>query len=310
MGETIQVYAPATIANVGPGFDILGLCLNTPGDVLEVRIINDKIHRIIDETGTDLPADPAINVSTVAIDALLRHIGSDVRFLIRFIRKIPPGSGIGSSAASSAGAVYGANVLLGKPFKPVDLVPFAMKGEEAASGSAHADNVAPALLGGFTLIRSYNPLDIISIRFPDNLYCTVVHPDIRLATHDSRRILKDKVPLNIAIQQCGNLAGLVTGLSISDFRLIGASLHDVIAEPERAFLIPGYKQVREAAMMAGALGASISGSGPSVFALSSDQETASKAGNEMKQAFNNIGIRCSVFISTVNKTGTTLFHEK
>ena len=288
MSQSVRIFAPATIANVGPGFDILGLCLNAPGDVLEIKPVKDKTHRIINESGTDLPVDPAVNVSTVAIDALLNQIGSDRKFHLKFLQKIPPGSGIGSSAASSAAAVYGVNIILGKPFKKEELVRFAMKGEEAASGSAHADNVAPALLGGFTLIRSYQPLDIIPLRFPENLLCTVVHPDIRLATHDSRRILKDKIPLNTAIQQCGNLAGLVIGLLTGDFRLIAASLHDAIAEPERAFLIPGYKQVREAALEAGALGVSISGSGPSVFALAQDQETANKAGIGMKEAFSSL----------------------
>ena len=306
MGEVVRIFAPATIANVGPGFDILGLCLNTPGDILELMQIRGSSHLIENKSGIELPDDPAVNVSTVAIDAFLHHIGSDAKFLIRFIQKIPPGSGIGSSAASSAGAVFGANKILGHPLKILDLIPFAMKGEEAASGSAHADNVAPALLGGFTLIRSYQPLDIIPLRSPENLFCTVVHPDISLATYDSRRVLKDKVPLKTAIQQCGNLAGLVTGLLMSDFRLIGASLHDAIAEPERAFLIPGFEQVRGAALQAGALGAGISGSGPSVFALSRDQETAARAGTEMKMIFGGLKINCSVFVSTVNKKGTTI----
>jgi homoserine kinase len=285
------------------------MCLNTPGDILEISTAEGPAHRIINDSGIKLPDDPAINVSAVAIDAMLRHLSSDRKFTIRFIRKIPPGSGIGSSAASSAGAVYGANMLLGHPFSGKELIPFAMKGEEAASGSAHADNVAPLLLGGFTLIRSYQPLDIISIRSPDNLFCAVVHPDISLATQDSRRILKDKVPLKTALEQCGNLAGLVTGLLTSDFRLIGASLHDAIAEPERAFLIPGYKQIREAAVRAGALGASISGSGPSVFALASDRQTADKAGEEMRKAVNSLRIKCSVFVSTVNNEGITLLGD-
>ena len=306
MGEVVRIFAPATIANVGPGFDILGLCLNTPGDILELMQVRGSSHLIENKSGIELPDDPAVNVSTVAIDAFLRHIGSDAKFLVRFIQKIPPGSGIGSSAASSAGAVFGANKILGHTLETIDLIPFAMKGEEAASGSAHADNVAPALLGGFTLIRSYQPLDIIPIRSPENLFCTVVHPDISLATYDSRRVLKDKVPLKTAIQQCGNLAGLVTGLLMSDFSLIGASLHDAIAEPERAFLIPGYEQVRDAALKAGALGAGISGSGPSVFALSCEQETAVEAGTEMKKIFNSLKINCSVFVSTVNKKGTTI----
>jgi homoserine kinase len=303
MDKGVHIFSPATVANVGPGFDILGFALNHPQDEILVEKIRGNSHSIINKSGVNLPSDPARNVAIVAIESMLDQLGSSQKFCLTFLKKISPGSGIGSSAASSTGALYGANLLLGSPFTSLELVPFAMKGEEVASGSAHADNVAPALLGGFVLIRSYNPLDIISIPGPEQIYCSVVHPDISIATEDSRKILKTTVTLKTAVTQCGNIAGLVTGLITGDFRLIGDSMHDVIAEPIRSFLIPEYEKVKEAAMDAGALGCSISGSGPSIFALSEEQTRARNISNVMSKVFTDIGIECDCFVSEVNKTG-------
>ncbi len=303
MEQSIDIFCPATVANVGPGFDILGFALNAPGDVIRIQRTLEKQHTIQNDTKVDLPLVPDRNVATVALDALLQALGSQDKFHLSFIRKIPAGSGIGSSAASSAAAVYGANILLGRPFSEAELIPFAMRGEALASGSAHADNVAPALLGGFVLVRSYDPLDVFRIPSPEELHCTVVHPDISIATEDSRRILKTSVPLKTAITQCGNVAGLVTGLITSDFRLIRDSMHDVIAEPIRSFLIPEFEHVRQSALKAGALGCSISGSGPSIFALSENAETAAITGNAMKEVFSAAGIGSNLFVSKVNKQG-------
>jgi homoserine kinase len=306
MSKQLRIYAPATIANVGPGFDLLGLAIDTPGDIIEMEAVDEDAHMIINDTGSPLPEDPLGNVASVAVDALCEHLGESQKFMIRFVEKIPPGSGIGSSAASAAGAVFGANELLGNPLGTKELIPFAMKGEEVASGSAHADNVAPALLGGFTLVHSYQPLEIIEIKAPDRLFCSVVHPDISIATSDSRRILKEMVPMQTAIRQSGKLAGLITGLLRSDYQLIGSSLEDYIAEPERAFLIPGYYRIKQVALDAGALGAGISGSGPSVFALSNDGDLAGTIGREMSSVFSDLKIQCSVFVSAVNRTGVSL----
>ena len=302
----MHIYAPATVANVGPGFDILGFAMDRPGDEMLVEKTEGDQHIIIDKSGVGLPADPKKNVATVAIDSMLAKLESQQKFQLTFLKKIAPGSGIGSSAASAAGAVFGANVLLGNPFTSRELVPFAMKGEEAASGSAHADNVAPALLGGFVLVRSYDPLDIISIPGPEEIYCSVVYPEISIATENSRRILKTSVPLEKAVIQCGNVAGLVTGLITGNFRLIGDSMHDVIAEPIRSFLIPEYDRVIHSALQAGALGCSISGSGPSIFALSKEEETARKTGTAMKKVFATAEIGSSVFVSQVNNQGVKL----
>lgn len=303
MPGTVKIFAPATVANVGPGFDIMGFAMDAPGDIIELEINRLKEHRLRNDSGIPLPLDPKKNVAGVALDAYLEGIGSKEKFNIRFLQKIPAGSGIGSSAASSAAAVFGANLLLGSPLGTEDLVKYAMKGEEAASGSAHADNVAPALLGGFVLIRSYEPLDLIRISSPANLHCSVVHPDISISTEDSRKILRTSVPLKTAVTQCGNVAGLLTGLLTEDFRLIRDSMHDVIAEPARSFLIPEFDSVKQAALDAGALGCSISGSGPSIFALGENRENAEVAGSAMQKAFSRAGIGCMLFVSKINPEG-------
>ena len=310
MKNGVHIYSPATVANVGPGFDILGFAMHQPGDEILLEKTNGDHHIIIDSSGVGLPLDPYKNVATVAIDSMLSQLGSRQKFHLTFLKKIAPGSGIGSSAASSAGAVFGANELLGNPFSNLELVPFAMKGEEVASGSAHADNVAPALLGGFVLIRSYAPLDIIPIPAPEQIFCCVVYPEISIATEDSRKILKTTVPLAKALIQCGNIAGLVTGLITGNFRLISNSMHDVIAEPIRSFLIPEYDKVKKAALEAGALGCSISGSGPSIFALCKDEETAKMAGKEMEKVFTQADIGSNIFISQVNMQGVKILSIK
>ena len=309
MKKRVEIFCPATVANVGPGFDILGFALNAPGDVIRIERIKSDRHLVKNVTDVKIPLDPAKNVATVAMDALLKEAGSKEKFQVSFIRKIPAGSGIGSSAASSAGAVYGTNILLGSPYSEAELVPFAMKGEEVASGSAHADNVAPALLGGFVLVRSYKPLDILRIPSPEGLYCSVVHPAISIATEDSRKILKTSVSLEKAVTQCGNVAGLVTGLITGDFRLIRDSMQDVIAEPIRSFLIPEYDNVKKAALESGALGCSISGSGPSIFALSENKKTASGVVKIMENIFFEAGIGCNVFVSQVNQQGMKILAE-
>ena len=309
MGPGIEIFCPATVANVGPGFDILGFALDSPGDIIRLQTTKEKHHILENISGVNLPADPAKNVATVALDAMLGAMHSKVKFRITFRQKIPAGSGIGSSAASSAGAVYAANVLLGSPFSEKELIPFAMKGEEVASGSEHADNVAPALIGGFVLVRSYHPLDVFRIPSPERICCTIVHPDISISTEDSRKILKASVPLKTAVTQCGNIAGLVTGLITGDFRLIRDSMQDVIAEPIRSFLIPEYDRVKKAAMESGALGCNISGSGPSIFALGENEETATRTGKAMEDVFKAIGINSDVFVSQVNRQGIKILSK-
>jgi homoserine kinase len=309
MKRSVTIFSPASIANVGPGFDIMGFAISDPGDKIILEATRESSHRIINRTGFKLPLDPDKNAATVSLSAYLAHIGSKQKFLITFIDKIKPGSGIGSSAASSAASIFGANILLDEPLTRKELVPFAMEGERTASGSAHADNVAPVLLGGFVLIRSYEPLDLIEISSPPHLFCTVIHPDIVLATKESRSILKGNVPLRIAITQAGNAAGLITGLLRSDYELIRNSLHDVIAEPARSFLIPGFDKLKEASMKAGALGTSISGSGPSVFSLCKGRKTAEAVARALKKVLDNLEIQHNVFVSGINQEGVRIISD-
>ncbi|WP_026462134.1 homoserine kinase [Adhaeribacter aquaticus] len=304
MKESIRVFSPATVANVACGFDVLGFALESPGDEIEVRKKDEPGFTVINKTkDTVFPADVNKNTAVVSLQAYLQHIGSDQGFEITFHSKIKPGSGIGSSSASAAASVFAVNELLGNPLKQIDLVQFAMQGEKAAAGVAHADNVAPAILGGFVLVRSYAPLDLIEIPFPDDLYCTIIHPQIEVKTEDARKILRKGITLKDAVTQWGNIAGLIAGLMKGDHALIGRSLTDVIIEPIRSMLIPGYDAVKEAAMQAGALGGSISGSGPSMFALSSSEETAIKVAKAMKETFSKYEIENHSYVSKINKQG-------
>ena len=301
--EEIKIFTPATIANVSCGFDVLGLALDTVGDEMIIRKVAKKGVTITKIIGQNLPLETLNNVAGVAALALLSETDSEFGFEIEIDKRIKPGSGIGSSAASSAGAVWAINELLGKPFGPTDLVRFAMEGERLATGVAHADNVAPALFGGFTLVRSYQPLDIVRIHTPEELYATVIHPQIEVKTSDAREILKTTVPLKDAIKQWGNVGGLISGLYTEDYDLIGRSLEDHIIEPIRSILIPAFDAVKQSSLKAGALGCGISGSGPSIFALSKGEETAKKVAAAMKAVYEKVGIDYDIHISKVNKQG-------
>jgi len=299
----IKIFCPATIANVSCGFDVLGLALDTVGDEMTIRKVEKKGVRITKIIGQDLPLETHKNVAGVAALALLAETDTLFGFEIEIDKRIKPGSGIGSSAASAAGAVWALNELLGKPFNTTDLVRFAMEGERLATGVAHADNVAPALFGGFTLVRSYEPLDVIRIHTPDALFATVIHPQIEVKTSDAREILKTTVSLKDAIKQWGNVGGLISGLYTEDYDLIGRSLEDHIIEPIRSILIPAFDAVKQQSIKAGALGCGISGSGPSIFALSKGKETALKVAEAMKNAYDKVGIDYDIHVSKVNKEG-------
>ena len=299
----IKIFCPATIANLSCGFDVLGLCLDTAGDEMIIRKSNTKGVRITKIVGADLPLETENNVAGVAALALLEEVETAFGFEIEIYKNIKAGSGIGSSAASSAGAVFGINELLGQPFTRKELVKFAMQGEKLASGNAHADNVAPALLGGFTLVRCSNPLDIIKIDSPSELYATVVHPQIELKTSDARSVLKQTVSLKSAITQWGNVGGLVAGLYTQDYELIGRSLHDEIVEPLRSVLIPGFDLIKKRAYENGALGSGISGSGPSIFALSKGEATSQKIAKAMSIVYDEMKLPYEIHVSKVNDQG-------
>ncbi|MET0635005.1 MAG: homoserine kinase [Chitinophagaceae bacterium] len=303
--KKVKVHAPGTVANLVCGFDILGLALSDPFDIMEITLLNEPaviIHNI-DDYG--LPTDPSRNVAGVVFMAIMEQVGGNIGFEVNIEKKIKPGSGIGSSAASAAGAAVAANHLLGNPFTQDEVIQFAMFGEKLASGVKHADNIAPCISGGVSLVRSIHPLDVISIPSPD-LHVTVVHPQIEVRTSDSRQILRQQVLLKDAIRQWGNIAGLVTGFFKNDLDLIGRSLEDVIIEPVRSILIPGFDAVKKNCREAGALGGGISGSGPSIFMLSRNESDAIEVESAMKKVYDRIGIDYNTYVTTISKKGVTV----
>ena len=304
--DTIRVFCPASIANISCGFDVLGLALDTVGDQMTVRKIPEPTIKISKISGQQLPLEAEKNVAGVAGLELLDKSNYEGGFEIEIQKNIKPGSGIGSSAASASGAVWAMNRLLGSPFSKLQLVSFAMEGERVASGAAHADNVAPALYGGFTLVRSYEPLDIIRIPSPEELHAVVIHPQIEIKTSDSRKILKTNITLADGIRQWGNVGGLIAGLYTEDYDLIGRSLVDHIVEPIRSMLIPGFEEVKSAVREAGALGSGISGSGPSVFALCRGQDIASQTALAMEQVYSGMGIEFDIHTSRINDEGVRI----
>ena len=301
----VTIQAPATVANLVCGFDILGLALDKPYDTMEIRLLDEPGVIITSKDGFPLPKDPAQNTAGAPLIAMLEELDQPIGFEVIISKQIKPGSGIGSSAASAAGAVVGANHLLGNRFAKEDLVRFALWGEKVASGVKHADNIAPCIYGGITLIRSIFPLDIIAIPAPP-LHVTVVHPQIEVRTSDARQILRKQVLLKDAIRQWGNIAGLVAGFIKQDYDLIGRSLEDVIIEPIRSILIPGFDEVKTKCKAAGALGGGISGSGPSVFMLSKDETTAHHVETIMKEVYTRIGLDHHTYVTTVNPNGVKI----
>ncbi len=303
--ESIKVFAPATVANVACGFDIFGFAVDAPGDEVIVRKRTDNQIIITNITGEEgkLTYDSTKNAVTVPIIKYLTKLDLGHGFEVELHKKMPLGSGLGSSSASSVAGVFAVNELLGNPLSAKDLLPFSMEGERIACGSAHADNVAPALLGGFVVVRSYSPLDVFKVKTPDELYVTIVHPDIEVNTKDARHILRNEVSMKNTIAQMGNVAGMIAGLMQSDYDLISSSMVDFIIEPVRAILIPEFWEVKNAALEAGALGCSISGAGPSIFAFSKGRETAEKVAIVMKSSFEKVGIHGISYVSGINQFG-------
>jgi len=307
--KRVKISAPATVANLVCGFDILGMALNDPNDVMEVSLLDEPVIKITHADDYDLPVEPAKNVAGAALLALQEAYGNKIGFEVVIDKRIKPGSGLGSSAASSAGAVVAANHLLGNIFSKEDLVRFAMNGEKVASGVKHADNLAPCIYGGVTLIRAILPLDIIPLSAPP-LHVTVVHPQIEVKTSDARQILRKEVQLKNAIMQWGNIAGLVTGFLTNDYALIGRSLEDVIIEPVRSILIPGFDEVKMNSKEAGALGGGISGSGPSIFMLSQEEKTAKEVEKIMKNVFQNIGVEYKTYVTSISYQGVRVLSSE
>lgn len=306
--KTIKAFAPATVANVCCGFDVLGFAVDFPGDEVVLKLNNSKevtVSKIVGDGGR-LPLEATKNTAGVAVQSFLQSLGVDQGVEIELYKNLPLGSGMGSSAASGVAALVAINELMGNVKSREELVPFAMEAERIACGSAHADNVAPSLMGGFVLIRDYNPLDVVKVKINLDLYCTLVHPHIEVKTSDSRRVLRSSISLRDAITQSGNIAGLMVGLAQADPLLISRSLKDVIAEPIRAAFIPGFEQVKLRAIEAGALGCGISGSGPTLFALSSTHEASLEVGEAMQLEFLKSHLKSDIYVSKINPEGAKI----
>jgi homoserine kinase len=303
--NVVRAFAPATVANVCCGFDILGFAVEAPGDEVKLtRRTDDGIHiTAIYGDGGKLPLYPEMNTAGVAIKALLHRLGVKQGVDIELHKHLPLGSGMGSSAASAVAALVAMNHLIGNPCSKTELIADAMEAERVACGSAHADNVAPSLLGGFALVRDYQPLDVVRIDPPENLFCTLIHPHLELKTEDSRKVLRQNIALKDTITQCGNVASLMIGLTQSNYELIGRSLKDVIAEPVRSAFIPGFHDLRKKALEAGALGLGISGSGPTVFALSNEVGIANQTANLLRKEFLKRNLHADGFVSRINTEG-------
>lgn len=299
----IKIFSPATVANVSCGFDVLGFCLDTIGDEMIVRKTKEKGIRISKIEGYNLPLETDKNVAGVSAMALYKDAKPDCGFEIEIHKKIKPGSGIGSSAASASGSVFAINELLGRPYNKTLLTDFAMKGEAFASGSEHADNIAPGIFGGFTLVKSLSPLEVLQLPTPKDLYVTIIHPQIEIKTSEARAILPTEVPMKNAITQWANVGSLVHALHTNDYELIRRSLQDVIVEPFRSRLIPYFSDIKKVTFKSGALGCGISGSGPSIFALSKGVEIAKEVEREMRMVYKNSDIEFYTFVSKINIKG-------
>ncbi len=307
MGKRVRVKAPATVSNLNCGFDVLGFAVSEPYDIVELELTDTATVDIEEIRGCDsLSTDPEKNVVGAVLRAMASASGTTAGFRVIIEKGIMPGSGIGSSAASSAAAALAANLLLANRFTLIELVRFAMEGERLASGTAHADNVAPALYGGITLVRSYNPLDIVRLHVPHELFCVIIHPELEIKTSVARGLLDPQLPLSTAVRQWGNVGGLVAGLFSEDYDLIGRSLEDYVAEPKRAGLIPGFREMKERAIASGALGAGISGSGPSVFALCRGEASAAGVMMSMQEVMLKARINYKSYLSPVSLKGADI----
>ncbi len=300
--DEVRVLSPATVSNVVCGFDCLGFALSEPFDEMTVRKIDESEVRIIHHDGFQLSTVPEKNVAGVALQAMIAASDIDHGFEVEITKHIKPGSGIGSSSASACGAVVAANRLIGDRFSKIELIEIAMAGEMLASGSRHADNLAPCIFGGFTLVRSTEPLDIVELAFP-TLFATVIHPQIEIKTSEARAILPQQIPLKEAVRNWSNLGSLVAALAKGDYGLISRSMVDTIVEPVRSSLIPKFADVKRASLVAGALGGGISGSGPSMFMISETAETADAVALAMKSVYAETGIDFNVYQSQIHPEG-------
>ena len=308
--ESIKVFSPGSITNLSCGYDILGVCLQNRGDEIIVKKTNKKEIIIKSNDEYNISKDINKNVAGIAAQALLKNIDIDFGFEIEIKKGIKPGSGIGSSAASSAGTVFAINQLLDSPFSQLDLIKFSMEGEKHVSGSYHADNVAPIILGGITLVRSINEIDVIKLPSPKNLEVVIVRPNIEIKTSDSRKVVKNKIKIEKMVEQSANLGSFISSLYTEDYELMSRSVVDVIVEPNRSILIPEFDVIKKISKTNGAIAVGISGSGPSIFSLSNKSSTSQKILDNITSHFNNLKIDYDGFISKVNSTGIKILESK
>ncbi len=301
--DYLKIFSPATVANVSCGFDSLGFAVDEIGDEMTFTKTPNKGVEITKITGADLTYDVDKNAASAVVKKMLVEANADFGVQLTIHKGFSPGSGLGSSAASAAGAAFGANKLLGDIYSELELTKFAMFGEEVACGTPIADNVSAAIYGGFVLVRSYQPLEIIKLPVPSKLRVVAIHPQIEVKTKDARDVLPTEIALKDAVTQWANVGGLISGLYDNNYDLISNSLEDIIVEPVRKTLIPFFDDVKNAAINAGALGAGISGSGPTIFALCKGDEIAKEVYNAIEKSYRNKGIDFEMFISKVNAQG-------
>ena len=307
--DKIKVFSPGSITNLSCGYDILGVCLNNRGDEITVTKTENKRIIIKSNDNYNISNDINKNVAGIAAQALLKKTSTEFGFEIEIKKGIKPGSGIGSSAASSAGTVFAINQLLDSPFSQLDLIKFSMEGEKFVSDSYHADNVAPIILGGITLVRSISEIDVIKLPTPKSLEVIIIRPNIEIKTSDSRKVVKKKVKIEEMVQQSANLGSFVSSLYSEDFNLMSRSIVDIIAEPNRRILIPEFDNIIKLSKINGAIAAGISGSGPSIFSLSKDTNISEKILKATTDHYNKLGISYDGFISKINTTGIKILES-
>lgn len=301
--EKVKVFAPASVANVGPGYDTFGFAIESLGDIIHLTKRGDNKLHVLPTEGADLPTDPKKNVASVAIRSMLDYLDSSQGFDIQIKKLFKPGSGLGSSASSASGAVFAANELLGRPLALKNLLPFALAGEELASGSIHADNVAPSLFGGFQAVRSYDPLELFSITPSEQLRVLIIFPDVQIKTSDAKGLVPTQLSVKDAREQWGNVAALIHALHVDDFQLLSRAITDKIAEPVRKSLIPEYGKVKQTAKDFGSVGFNISGSGPSMFALFTSSEAAKVCMNKIEKIYQKVDLPVMLHLTKINPLG-------
>lgn len=309
--EKIKAFAPATLSNICVGFDVMGLAIEEPGDeVLASRHAHPGAH-ILSTNHEKIPFDPKLNTASVAVQAMLEKYGDPALGIgLDIIKKMPVGTGMGSSAASAAAALVAANALLGDPFRKIELLEFAVIGEKAADGATHADNVAPSLLGGLMIIRSLSPVDVVQLPIPGELYIGLLFPHITILTKEARGILRPEVPMKQFIQQTANMGAFVSALYREDWELMGRSLVDLVIEPQRAKLIPFLDEVKRAAYQAGALTCSISGAGPAIFSFAKGKSNITRVAQAVEEVMNGLNIPYDFHISRINQKGSVVMEGK